>query len=206
MNQKQGPNSGMRQRNGDGAKKGSAQELLRASELKYRRLFETAKDGILILDAETGTVVDVNPFLIELLGYPHDVFLGKRVWELGFLRDAIANEANFATLQQKGYIRYEDLPLQTIDGRQVEVEFVCNVYLVNDHRIIQCNIRDIAERKNAEKRLQQHQQELKKANEELVAFNSAMVGRELRMIELKKEIDKLCRQFGLPPRYGYDSD
>ena len=48
-----------------------------ASELRYRRLFESAKDGILILDAETGMIVDVNPFLIELLGFPREAFLGK---------------------------------------------------------------------------------------------------------------------------------
>lgn len=96
---------------------------MRASELRYRRLFETAQDGILILDAETGMVVDVNPFLTEMLGYSHAAFLGKRIWELGFFKDIVGNEANFAELQAKEYIRYEDMPLETSEGRRIEVEF-----------------------------------------------------------------------------------
>ena len=126
-----------------------AGELLAASELRYRRLFETAKDGILILDAATGMVVDVNPFLINLLGISREIFLGKAIWELGFFKDIVANVDNFAELQQEKYIRYDDKPLKTADGRRVDVEFVSNVYLVNNQKVIQCNIRDITERKRA---------------------------------------------------------
>lgn len=136
-----------------------AEAALLASEVRYRRLFESAKDGILILDAETGLVVDVNPFLVELLGFSHEAFLGKKVWELGFLKDIIANEANFAELQQNEYIRYEDLALETSDGRRIEVEFVSNVYLVNGHKVIQCNIRDISERIRAEQRLSESREQ-----------------------------------------------
>jgi PAS domain S-box-containing protein len=142
MNTKQTPNSDAEQRH-----KAGDQEALLSSELRYRRLFESAQDGILILDATTGMVTDVNPFLVNLLGYSRELFLTKKVWELGFLGDAIANEDMFRELQAKGYIRYEDLPLETSDGQRIEVEFVSNVYLVNEHRVIQCNIRDITERK-----------------------------------------------------------
>jgi PAS domain S-box-containing protein len=127
-----------------------ADAALRASEVRYRRLFEAAQDGILILDAETGMVVDVNPFLIKLLGFSRETFLGMEVWELGFFKDIVANQDHFAELQQKEYIRYEDRPLETADGRRIDVEFVSNVYLVNDHKVIQCNIRDITERKRAQ--------------------------------------------------------
>ena len=130
--------------------KPTAAEAVVASELRYRRLFESAKDGILILDAETGMVVDVNPFLSELLGFSHANLVGKKVWELGFLKDIIASEAHFAELQAKEYIRFEDLPLETAAGRRIDVEFVSNVYLVNHHKVIQCNIRDITARKQAE--------------------------------------------------------
>ena len=128
-------------------------KALRASEVRYRRLFEAARDGILILDVETGMVVDVNPFLVELLGYSREAFLGKEIWELGFLKDIVANQDYFTELQQKGYVRYEDKPLETSDGRRIDVEFVSNVYLADHQRVIQCNVRNITERKRAEEQL-----------------------------------------------------
>jgi PAS domain S-box-containing protein len=130
-----------------------ATEALIVSELRYRRLFEAAQDGILILDAETGMIVDVNPFLVEMLGFSREVFVGKRIWELGCFKDTIANQDNFAELRRKGYIRYDDMPLETVDGRRIDVEFVSNVYLVNHHKVIQCSIRDISARRRAEAKL-----------------------------------------------------
>jgi len=140
-----------------------AEEALKASEVRYRRLFESAQDGILILDAETGTIVDVNPFLIELLGMSHETFIGKKVWELGAFKDIIANQAQLAELQQKNYIRYEDMPIETADGQQVDVEFVNNVYLVNQQKVIQCNIRSITARKQAEKQMAGLEEQLRQA-------------------------------------------
>ena len=131
-----------------------AEEQLMASEARYRRLFEAAKDGILILDADTGVIVDANPFLLEMIGSTREEICGKKLWELGFLGDITANEANFLELQQNEYIRYEDLPLETWDGRH-DVEFVSNVYLVAHQKVIQCNIRDITARKRAEEELRQ---------------------------------------------------
>lgn len=136
-----------------------ADELLKSSELRYRRLFESAKDGILILDAETGMIMDANPYLIELLGYTGDQFLEKAIWEIGFFKDIIANKQKFEELQQQEYVRYEDLPLETTRGKKINVEFVSNVYLENHKKVIQCNIRDITLRKKAE--LAYHQSEEK---------------------------------------------
>lgn len=145
-------------------------EAFRASDLRYRRLFESAKDGILILDAETGAIMDVNPYLIELLGYSRETFLGKKVWELGFFKDIVANEEKFVELQSQEYVRYEDLPLETADGRRIDVEFVSNVYLVSRHKVIQCNIRDITDRVRAAAALKQSSQELQEKNVELERF------------------------------------
>lgn len=138
-----------------------AEEKLIASEIRYRRLFESAQDGILILDAETGKILDANPFLIQLLGYSHETFVGKHIWELGSFKNIVAHKTHFLELQQKEYIRYEDLPLETVDGRHIEVEFVTNVYLVNNQKVVQCNIRDVTERKRADQRLAENERRLR---------------------------------------------
>ena len=135
-----------------------AQEALEASELRYRRLFECAKDGILILDAGSGQIVDVNPFLSDLLGYSKEDLMGKQLWEIGAFQDVLGSKAAFVELQQQGYIRYENLPLETRNGLVRQVEFVSNSYLAGETRVIQCNIRDITERKLAEKALKKTMQ------------------------------------------------
>ena len=129
-----------------------AEHALEVSETWYRRLFEAAKDGILILDAATGKLVDVNPFLIELMGYSREDFLGKYLWEIGPFKDIATSRASFANLQANQYVRYENLPLETRDGRKIDVEFISNVYGVDNQNVIQCSIRDITARRRVEKR------------------------------------------------------
>jgi PAS domain S-box-containing protein len=132
------------------AERKKMEESLRESEIRYRRLFESARDGILILNAVTLKITDVNPFMTELLGYSHAEFLGKELWEIGLFSDKEASQATFRALQKTGYVRYADLPLQTIEGKPWEVEFVSNVYEEDGRQVIQCNIRDITERKLTE--------------------------------------------------------
>lgn len=126
---------------------------LQASEARYRRLFEAAQDGILLLNANTGQIEDVNPFLTQLLGYSHAEFLGKKIWEVGCFADVAQNKDMFAELQTRGYVRYDDLPLKTRSGTQVAVEFISNSYDCNGVKVIQCNIRDITERKESRTRI-----------------------------------------------------
>lgn len=154
-----------------------AEEAFQASEIRYRRLFEAAQDGILILDANTGLITDVNPFLVQLLGRPRSEFLGKHLWEIGLFQDAEKSKAAFKELQREGYIRYEDLPLETWDGRYIDVEFVSSSYQAGDLRVIQCNIRDITERKHAE---------VEKAILETVEEEQRRIGQDLH--------DGLCQQ------------
>jgi len=148
------PSSEIPQRAPSAAEAAAAAEQLQISEKRYRRLFEAARDGILILDAVTRKITDVNPFMVELLGYSREEFLGKELWKIGLLRDAQTSAQAFQELQQADYIRYENLPLQTKSGARREVEFISNVYSENSHQVIQCNIRDITERKRVENALQ----------------------------------------------------
>src|ERR1700730_6911071 len=129
------------------SRRGNSLELaLKVSELRCRRLFESAQDGILILDANTGKIIDVNPFLLDLLDYSFESMIGLQLWEIGLCEDIAANQAAFRKLQREEYIRYENRPLRTKSGKQIQVEFVSNVYFVGSAKVIQCNIRDISVR------------------------------------------------------------
>ncbi len=155
------------------AEREQAENTLTVSELRYRRLFETARDGILILDSDTAKITNANPFMADLLGYSQEEFVGKELWEISLLKDKQASQEAFRQLQQNGYIRYESLPLETRRGEQRAVEFVSNVYPENGHSVIQCNIRDITERKAAEDALRASD---KKA--ELELENALMIAKD----------------------------
>ncbi len=133
------------------------EKALRVSDRRHRQLFDTSPDGILILDADTGQVIDANPSMKDLLGYSLDEFLGKTLWEVGPFKGVAASKATFVELRQKDRIHYEGLPLETKDGRRIEVELISNAYLVNEKRLIQCNIRDITKRLQLEAQYRQAQ-------------------------------------------------
>ena len=159
----------------DSTERGRQDYDLRVSETRYRRLFETAQDGILLLDADSGQITDVNPFLIDIMGFSKEDFLNKRLWDIGFFKDDEKSRNLFLELQNKGYVRYDNLPLSTRDGRSIDVEFVSNVYPVDGKNVIQCNVRDITERKRVEEglrdELEQKIQELAKKTEDLTRSN-----------------------------------
>jgi PAS domain S-box-containing protein len=146
----------------------TADHALKASETRYRRLFETAQDGILILNAETGQIDDVNPFLTNLLGYSREQLLGNKLWELGPFKDTKASKEQFHELQREAYVRYDDLPLETRSGKSINVEFVSNIYQVNGGKVIQCNIRNITERKQAEAKRKDYSRKLQILSRRLV--------------------------------------
>src|SRR6185295_15837527 len=188
----------------DVTEQGRAAAALRVSEIRYRRLFETAKDGILILDIQSGRITDANPFMCELLGYSHGDFLGKELWEIGLFSDKSASEAAVRELQEKGYIRYEHLPLESKSRQQIEVEIVANTYLEGPQSVIQCNIRDITERSRLERQMQEQTTalaDLHRREDEFLAMLSheprnplAPISNAVQLLRLQRDEDPIQHQ------------
>lgn len=174
-------------------------QTLRESELRYRRRFETAKDGILILDAETGKITDANPFLEVMLGYSRDEMIGRALWEIGPFKDVAASRSAFRELQRNEYIRYEDLPLETKDRERLSVEFVSNVYLEEGNRVIQCNIRDVTTRKRAEEIAEYDKEQLVDRVRELRRRDSDMkvLNRMTELLQMCSTEDEIHRVVSL---------
>jgi len=147
-----------------------SEAALRASEIRYRRLFESAKDGILILEGLTGQITDANPYILDVLGLTRPEVIGRELWEIGVWRDATASRAAMTELQERGYARYEDLPLESKTGQRRDVEVVANVYQENGDRVIQCNIRDITQRKATELALRLSEEFTRRVLDNLFSF------------------------------------
>ncbi|MGZ8937989.1 MAG: PAS domain S-box protein [Limisphaerales bacterium] len=128
------------------------QAELRQSELRFRRIFEASKDGILIINPETCKIMDANPSVSELLGYSREMLLGKRLFEIGVFKDENDCKAAYEVMHSKGFIRYNDLVVETQAGQRRELEFISNLYREGVADVIQCHIRDITERKLAERK------------------------------------------------------
>ena len=163
-----------------------SQSAMRTSEIRYRRLFEAARDGILIVDPVTRKITDANPFMTELLGYTREELVGKELWEIGLIKDENASRAAFRELQKNNFVRYENLPLESKAGRRHEVEFVSNLYKEDGRKVIQCNVRDITERKRAEMALRTAKDEI---SQHAVHLEQVVMERTGRLRETVGELE-----------------
>ena len=161
----------------------AAEAKVRVSEIRYRRLFEAAHDGVLLIDPVTRKITDANPFMSRLLGYSRKELIGKELFHIGLLKDEAASQEMFLKLKQTTEVRYEDLPLKTRTGLHQEVEVVANLYDENGSGVIQCNIRDISQRKLAEQN-QRRNEALFSALIDQVTVGIYVIDEHFRMMRL----------------------
>jgi PAS domain S-box-containing protein len=171
-----------------------AEEKLAVSEIRYRRLFESAKNGIIILDSETGKIIDVNQFLVDMLGYSREKFIEKAIWEIGLFKAIAANQDKFLEIHQKEFVRYENFPLETADGRLINVELVSNIYLENNQKVIQYNIRDFTDRKKAEGDIRKIKEKLE---QEVTERNNDLRDSQLALLNLVDDLNATTRDVSL---------
>jgi len=150
------------------------EDKVRVSEIRYRRLFEAAQDGVLILDSGTGKIIEVNPFMTRLLDYPREELIGRELFEIGLLKDEAASREMFHTLKRTSEVRYDNLPLEGRTGIHHEVEVVANRYDENGSSVIQCNIRDITERRRSEEHVKHLMAEVNHRAKNLLAVVQAV--------------------------------
>jgi PAS domain S-box-containing protein len=166
------------------------------SEVRYRRLFEAAHDGVLIVDPETRRIVEANPFMTELLGYPHDQLVGKELYQIGLLRDEAASQEMMQKLKRTSQVRYEDLPLESQGGEHQEVEVVANLYDESGHSVIQCNIRDITERKRTEEHVKMLMAEVNHRAKNLLAVVQAVAVQTAKHGDVATFVSRLSERIG----------
>jgi len=124
---------------------------LQVSELMFRNLFESAQDGILIIDASSGNIISANPYLLHILECTRDQLMGLHYNAVPFFRESQVYDRAFLALKEQMSVLYDDVRLKTCTDREIEAEFRASTYFVEKRKIIQCNIRDITERKKIEK-------------------------------------------------------
>ncbi len=123
------------------------------AEIRFQRLFETAKDGIVVLDRETESIVDVNPFFLQLTGYGREEIAGKRLAVAApfTLLDGVRNA--IPQLGSQEVLRFDNVDLACKSDRRVSVDIIANGYAVGSQQVVQLNIRDISARKIAAREL-----------------------------------------------------
>jgi PAS domain S-box-containing protein len=178
-----------------------AEEAMQESETRLSTIFKNDPIGIFMVNEKTRFIYDVNDSALEAIGLPKEDVVGKVCHR--FLCPAEMGSCPVCDLGQ--VVDRSERVLLKSDGTGVPImKTVVPIKFKGENYLLESFI-DITERKQAEEALRQKMEELRASNNELKRFNRAMIDRELRMIELKQELNELCLQAGLPPRYPMPS-
>ncbi|HWB87247.1 MAG TPA: chemotaxis protein CheB [Bryobacteraceae bacterium] len=132
-------------------------ERKRAAEARYRRLFDSARDGIVLVDASSGDILDLNPFAEQLLGYERQEVIGRKLWEIEAMQYLPKGQTFFEKVRDQGMLRVDDLILRKKGGAELHAELIASTYTEGERRAIQFNIRDVSERKKFEREMRETQ-------------------------------------------------
>lgn len=133
------------------------EDLLEESEKRYRRVFETASDGIVLLEKREGKIINANPATEKMLGYSKEESIGKKLQDIGVSLDMSDFPAIMQALDKSDIINYDDVMVKTKSGPYIYAD----IYMVDRAKLAQCNIRDVTERKLAEEELIRSEKEYK---------------------------------------------
>lgn len=161
----------------------NAQLVLEESELKYRKIFDAAQEGILLVDASTGQIIDANLFLLDLLSYSLAEILTKKIDDLGISPETIQvpEGDSGSNSTSRGGSKY--ISLKTQKGRELPVEMICTRYLLRDKMVIQGAVRNAASRKLMETSVKKLTEEVQAKSQELDHAHKALK----KLDELKSE-------------------
>ena len=130
-----------------------AEAALRASEQSFRRLFETADDGIALLDPELGTIIDVNMRMLDLVRRSRGEMIGRRFVDMPAFAAVRDWAAPGEDLHRLGLFKAEEWTLKRSDGSRLVVEVTATTCEAGGRKLAQWNFRDISNRKEAEERI-----------------------------------------------------
>lgn len=135
-------------------------ERKEAAEIRYRRMFESARDLILVLDADTGGIIDVNPQFCQVTGYPKPALMGRVFPDTAPFAGSKEAAALLQRVLREEEVRHDSVAMRTRDGRELVVCIVANLYRIQDKRYVQVNIRDMTEERNYQEQLRRYNLDL----------------------------------------------
>ncbi|MBN1584807.1 PAS domain S-box protein [Candidatus Uhrbacteria bacterium] len=169
---------------------------LASFENTCRHVFRVVRDGILLVDAKTGSVEESNPSLLRMLGLAKKDLMKIKIWKIGFLDGPLSSQAAFGRLKRGSQSCYEHLRILSKRGRRLDVDLECAFFRAGDVDVVQFNIRDVTERLRLETALREREERYGKI------FNNSFLG--IAIISLDLRISQINRTFSRITGYGED--
>ncbi len=170
-----------------------AQQALKESEERYRALFENNHAVMFLIDPQDGRIVDANQTAERYYGWSRDELLNMYITQINTLSpEQVKEEMQKAASQQRNYFNFKH---RRKDGTVTEVEVYSGPIMLKGRTLLYSLVHDITARMDAERKVAEQLAELKR-------WQAVMLGREERILELKREVNELLQSSGQPPRYG----